>query len=278
MARRPRASDLNNLRDYLDRRYPQRVGRSDGLSVAAFFGTLVSLGFLANLFIPWLWAQILGTLCIGVPIAAGIAAAISESRKKPRNVTEARQTEIVRLHDHLRQAGENRKLHKKIDPVAAVLFDECARHWLRIQAAFQSPMWHQSDLPAHWRSVRDGSLRAADEAMDEILLMLRTSIREQGNKGDWEGAIKEFLEDVVGFRAALEPNFIPIEFEPARQVGEKLRNLASQVEKASNKLALENPASSAPLQGASTSIDSVLSELHSIEQAESELEQHLRNN
>jgi hypothetical protein len=266
-----RAKFLPNLREYVAQREisgPNRFGWGPPLFLIASIGIFAGLCSI----LPFGWAVVAG-LCGVAPVMLGTFAAIDKKLNSPRNVQEALAFDSKKIIDDLKQKAQDSKLHRFIDPPAAALLEESARNWLRIRDCLNGQAWQTRDLADHWKQVRENALAVSNSAMDDLLLHLKSSIRKQGKAETWESKFREFLEDVVGLQSSLDPGFVPPEFEPARQIGEKLRDLANQVENASKRLVEEAKTGA----GTAQSLDAVLSELKAIEVAETELNQHLRH-
>lgn len=187
---------------------------------------------------------------------------------------------------------QQRKLHKQLDPSMSQLLEAAAYHYSRIVAATSGKFWTSDQLPAHWRSVREQALAAAEQAMEELIMLGSTCMGEpETNRGK---AIKEAVEDLVDFDIVVaigelrdvaaadwtkfshhSPN-TKHAFEPARDIAERLKKLADEIESRSEEVIKESGVR-IPVESAVSSIDVVLSEMTSVSEAEEELQHRTKN-
>jgi hypothetical protein len=256
----------------------------------------MALGCLGPLFVAPAVGVMAGfSLGVGPGIIAGVLAAAGclagglamENRaRRPKSPAEARKMQARSVANVLRSLGQQRKLHKQVDPLVLQLLEVGAYHWTRIRARLDMPAWTTGELPAHRVALRTQIQDAADAAMDDLLLLAQGCIGDpERNRGDDLKSAFEDLADLdisqalAGFRRVAEtdwtayahhsPNSGAV-MSSGRPVVEKLAALADEVE------SMALPSLEAAPQTASTdSLDVLLSEIKSIRQAEQELEQRL---
>jgi len=182
-----------------------------------------------------------------------------------------REAKLVAQHlDHLMH---EKRLHRDLSPDVIELIEEAARSWHRARSALQSPYWKRADLPTHFRSVRDQSLLAIDQGMQEMLVLFATSVPKEPRK--W--TLGEMADEVIGHdvfanRGSLD--HVSPYFQEATGVAAKLQELAVQVESVSQQLAGQELITGAPKPG--SGLEATLAELRQLKQAEEELHQDLR--
>lgn len=268
-----RSRQYPHLTRFLQSRAPafQRTGMSStGCFVSAiaaygaFFLTLPELGVLR--------AALVSVLVI-MPLAAFITNRLFALTTKPRTPEAERAALVNETLMVLHSKSTRRRMGREVDPVAAALLEESARHWTRVQTALSGPFWSSKNLPAHWQGVRDRSWAAANAAMDELILLLRPLALTPPADGPREGVLDAIMEAVFDQARPPVNMQLPPGFEPARAVAERLKLLAGEVERTSKELA-EDQLAQGEVQSA-TALESCLAELRSLRQAEQELEDHL---
>ncbi|MDI9636868.1 hypothetical protein QM565_14020 [Geitlerinema splendidum] len=188
------------------------------------------------------------------------------------------------------QLDKQRKLHKWLDPVAGQLLEASALHWDRVHTILSGSSWQNEELGGHWVAIREKSLKAADLAMAEILMLCARCVGEptKNRSDDWKDILEDFaeldFEDAIrGLNKAIATDSksykftspeARIVFEPARQIAERLKQLADQVEQSAQQAALEITIPHGSY--ATESIDVLLGEFRSISMAESELDSSQR--
>lgn len=219
------------------------------------------------------WFSIPVTLLFGIP---GIAALIGWARTQ---ATKARTPEAQRLADLRAAASEmnalkKRRLAKRLGPSMAALLEEAARHYFRVEATLNGPLWTDPRLPAHRRLIREQALASAEAGMGDLVLMAHALLAVGQGKPEWHEEVREFFDDLLG-KPVLPEDFrssLPTEFEPARALVERLQMLAAEVERAT----LEVPKDEAAQSFSSiSSLDATLHELKQVRQAEEEMRQHM---
>lgn len=247
------------------------VGAIGGLSGAA-----IALATLSHLFIFTQASGILAVLGINLAAWLFMLGFWLHGRRQRAKVPESEFTREARgIASHLYSAAHKNRLHRTIEPSVADLLEESARNWNRLNGCLCSAYWTSKDLPAHWQSIRDSSRVAADRAMDELLVLLKGSlvgvpVRKSG--------LEEFVEDVVetyvkGSRKR-EVDLLPIGFEQARHIAERLKLLAAEIERCSTAILREEPV--ANQFNSTDAIDLALSDIRSVRAAEDELHLRLR--
>ena len=181
---------------------------------------------------------------------------------------EARQ--VAQRLDH---CMHEKRLHRDLGAEVLALLEEAARNWDRAKSALESPYWKRADLPSHLRAVREQSLVAIDQGMQEMLVLFSTAVPKE--PGKW--TLGEFADEVIGqdvFASRGRLNHISPYYQEAHGVASKLLELADQVQSVSQQLAGQELITGAPKPGAA--LEATLAELRQLKQAEEELHQDLR--
>jgi hypothetical protein len=277
MPRKGRTPNLPNLHEYLEasaKRFPP-MDSFDGpaLMGATILSALVGFGLLEML--GPVRAAIL-TLVVVLPSVAYGLFTLRKRGRPPKTPEQVRKEQAAKLYRTLwNKATQTKKLHKLLNPAAAALLEEGARNWLRVQRALAGPIWGSPNLPGHWKQIRERSLSAAEHAMADLALLVEPFLDPQQPP---KPAFAQVVDDVMdAIMPTNEPlplvELLPIEFEPARQIAEKLKLLASEVEASAREVALV-PESQEAL-GSPSDIERTLSELRAIREAEGELRQQV---
>lgn len=242
----------------------------------------VSLMTLAGLAVPGaiVLAFVLGNPILAVLASAvGIGSALTSNRmfKKVKASADRLDVEAAEANHLLNEALKRGKLHRVAGEATTALLEECARHWCRAKAALESPFWTSPNLPAHYRSVREQTAKAADRAMNEAVVLLHKELETPYREGIASGmSVSELVEGVFGIQLP-DPNNhlapLPFGYQSVRQLAEKLRDLGDSVESLTLEVA-QDPSVRSEFQ-AETALDLCISELQSIRQAETELRQNL---
>lgn len=242
----------------------------------------VSLMTLAGLAIPgaFVLAFVLSNPILAVLASAvGIVSAVTSSQmfKKVKANTDRLDAEAAEANQLLNEALKRGKLHRVAGEATTSLLEECARHWCRAKAALESPFWSSPNLPAHYRSVREQTSKAADRAMDEAVVLLHKELETPYREGINSGmSVSELVEGVFGIQLPDPSNRLaplPFGYQSVRQLAEKLRDLADSVESLTLEVS-KDPSVLSEFQ-AETALDLCINELQSIRQAETELRQNL---
>jgi hypothetical protein len=250
-----------------------------GAAVGLYFGLSAILGS------PLI--ALVATAAVGVPLLAVGVNALHRLVSTPRTEREMRRQQLYETALIYYAATGRKKLHQELDPVAGQLLDLCAQFHQRIQLALEGPFWSSASEGSQWRAVAQQCRHAADEAMEEALLLGAGCFGKPSKtrKEDLQDALQDFLD--LDFVDALQnlkgvaladssryahhsPN-LPIVFEPMKQIAQRLQSLAVEVERLSQEAAREGVSRSGLT--ASASIDLVLNEIRTLEQAEAELDQ-----
>jgi hypothetical protein len=291
---RPGSKRFPNLAEYLRKVVEKRLWRKQRLSSAVGCGLIglaapaAALGF--GLAFGSLAAGLLAAT-LAMPVSVYAWYLFDKKLRKPRSPEEERRSEAWKGAQHLLGLEQQRRLHKLMDPSMSQLLEAAAYHYVRIDAAFASDFWNQERLPAHWRSVRSQAVEAADQAMEELLMLALPCMGEpQADRGK---AFKEAVEDLfdMDFLLAIgnlkqvagadwtkyahkSPN-APLAFTAARPIAEKLKKLADKVEHQANEAVLQSGRFE-HVSSAADSIDVVLSEMSAVKEAEEELQTRVK--
>ncbi len=283
-----------NLTDYLRKVVEtrlsrvQRVSNMIGCGLVALTTPLAGLSF--GVGFASLGAGLLAA-CLAMPLSVYAWYLIDKRLRSPRTPEEAKRLEAWKAASQLLSLEQQRRLHKLMDPRMSQLLEAAAVHYGRIAAALGSDYWSSESLPAHWRSVRSQAMEAADQAMEELVMLAMPCIGEpQTDKGK---AFKEAVEDIfdMDFIMAIgnlkeiassdwtkyahhSPN-APVAFTAGRNTAEKLKRLADEVEAKTAEVALAGQ--TIEVGTAADSIDVVLSEISAVKEAETELQQRVQD-
>lgn len=242
----------------------------------------------------------LAALVLAFGAAAGaffVIAKFTEARvkalRKPRTAEEAMLLKAKEAGVAFAEVDKKGKLHRWLDPVAGQLLEAGAYHWKRVHDRLELTAWTHGDLPEHWKGLRDRARSASDQAMAELFTLCSGCIGEPGKTPEDE--LKGVFEDFAGLeiqdalqgltkvlsRKASDYTFTspetPLVFEPARQLAERLKSLADEVEAASAQAKAEAVGNQFEVP-ATESIDALLTEFRAVRQAEEELDtQHLQD-
>lgn len=268
-----RNKGLPHLAEYVSRVTQQGDGSmSPGLG-CALSATMSGVGFfLLERFLPLPLAAVLAGLVL-LPVFTGLVTLWIKHLDRPKSKQEERRREAYEAVLYMANAASRGKLHKRVDRAVGLLLEECARNWLRIYDAMSGPFWDDDDLPAHWKDIRRQARTAADNAMNDAIVILKPVLAEderQAGAQDWVADIlSTFLN--VDQPDIVEP--LPPVFLPARDVAQSLRDLADEIESTAQR-ATNDPAFKEQFESG-TQISHVLSELRAIREAETELTQEL---
>lgn len=245
--------------------------------------------------IAWLASRDIGVAVLSAVVAWPLSAlawyAVDRRLRRSKSPEEAKRMESWKASQELHQLDQQRRFHKRMDPSMSQLLEAAAFHYSRIQAATTGSFWSSELLPAHWRSVRSQSLEAAEQAMEQLVVLAMPCVGDpQTDRGT---AFKEAVEDLVDLDLGMafdslrevatadwtryahrSPN-TKAAFEPGRAIAERMKRLADEVEQRAED-AVKESGETLPADSAVNSLDVVLSEISAVEKAEDELQQRTR--
>lgn len=168
----------------------------------------------------------------------------------------------------MRGALRNRRLHRDVGEPSLVLLDEASRQWGRVSTNLQHPFWNAANLPMHYESIRDQAGRAADQAMDEVLALYMPLLPHENEKRAFTDVVGEAIENFTkkGGKSS-EP--IPPMFEPTRQLTERLRVMADELDRITSRAAVDPDTFSK--RHAAAALDSAIHEMQALSRAEQEI-------
>lgn len=263
-----RAKDqaLPNLKEYLANLTRNRGNTALGPIIVGFFFLLAGLA----LAIPRALGSFAGFLAVAlaVVVGAGVYARLNRRKLDPgraKTRLEAMQVAIAMTR--------SKRLHKDLDAPSAQLLDEAARFWRDTRVELDTPFWRNPKLPEHWKNVRIQTLSATDQAMEEMLVLLRGSFHERPDQHGWETVVESAIETFVTGPQLRKGDNIPPGFHEARQIAEKLKLAAGQVRAASQEVVAET--GETPLISSGAALDMVIGDMRSLQEAEQELRRNL---
>src|SRR5262249_9779672 len=140
--------------------------------------------------------------------AVGLVSAFASVRtfKRAKAGVDRLDLEAAEANELLADALRRGKLHRIAGEGTTTLLEACARNWSRVGEALESPFWTSPNLPAHYKSVREQTARAADRAMDEAVVMLHHELEMPYRSGIADRmSLAEFVEGVFGVQIP-DPN------------------------------------------------------------------------
>jgi hypothetical protein len=280
MRRADRSKQLPYLTEYIryaaDWRPSPWHAELTGKVVGLGFGISAAIGFLSTIFAragdQWAVGITAATLSLTVYVL-GIYG-ISESRRS-KDVDPLLQLrrDAKQVAGRLEACVNRKRLHRELSSEVARLLEEASMNWHRARAALESPYWKTADLPAHLRAIRDQSLLAIDQGMQELLVLFATSVPAKPGNWSFGEVIDEALgQDIFATRGKVE-HISPF-YDQGRSVAYTLMELADQVESVSRQLAGQDLITGAPKPG--SALEATLAELRQLKQAEDELRQDVR--
>lgn len=199
---------------------------------------------------------------------------LKERRKLERHDTDAQlYKEAIEVAQTMVQSLNRRRLHRELNGSVAGMLEESARNWSRIVGALGNTFWTSENLPVHWAAVRDQSAQAANRGMAELLVLCKTSFLPNNRGPQWQEVVEDVLETYVTGPLKSPNDLLPVSFDQAREIAERLKLLAGEVERASREISKDD----AVMEGfrSRSALDMALSDLRSIQEAETELRQNL---
>ena len=207
-------------------------------------------------------------MAIGCALAAALVHKVGPRHPPPTPLElEAKQVNSL-LSVHMRE----RRIHKAAPMGVVALLEETSRQYMRIQSTLSSSFWRDPALAPAYANLRDKARVAADRVMDEMVVILRPHIMEYTRPKHWRDVVDEVAEN-MGFKTPDTGYVFPEDLEPVRHLAEGLHSLANEVEQASIRGAAESPG----IPTANSALRSCLSDLRSLNEAESELDETLKN-
>lgn len=259
--------------DWLPRHWHDELtARVIGLGLGISF----LVGLVAMIFVRPSLHIAVGLLTAGVSFGVyllGIYGITEARRAKEQDPQLVLRREAEQVAVRLEACLSKKRLHRDLSIEVSCLLEEASRNWHRAKTALESPYWKRADLPPHLRAVRDQSLLAIDQGMQEMLVLFATCV--PAHPGSW--SFGELVDEVVGqdvFSTRGRIEHISPFHEEGRAVAGKILELADQVEMVSRQLAGQELITGAPKPG--SALEATLTELRQLKQAEEELRQDLR--
>ncbi|MBS1706178.1 MAG: hypothetical protein JST40_09915 [Armatimonadetes bacterium] len=272
-----------------ERRYRLPVGL--GFKAGAWIvRALVGLGLFLELEALGPMGAALVAGLVAIPVLGVVTNLIGKyfSRSKtPEEEFHERADAAVKSFAELRDKGQ---MKRSVDPVALSLLEAAAYYWDRVSAVLQGPAWNEDSMTEGQNALREEMQSAANAAMDEVVLYCVSCIGQPS--GSQKQDFKDLMNDLISLdvNSVLDrlpsivsgedprygyhsPNIQSV-YTPCRELAEKLKLLAEQVEQHSAQQ-MRRMQEMSQSQG-SVKIDSILNSLSSQQIAERELDQELR--
>lgn len=249
---------------------PQEIG---GVALT----TLSGIGVIGMIVAGAVFQLLIPAIGIGL-VATGAAVQGLRMLRDSKRGIDRLDEEAKEATELLQEALERGKLHKSAGDAVTTIMEECARHWSRVRQALDSPFWAGPNLPLHYQNIRAQSANAADRAMDEVVVLLRSELRTPDKGGIVEQlGVDEWVESMFGVKITppTPPAPLPLSYQPVRHLAEKLKALADNVETLTLEVA-RDPSIQSEFR-AESALDLCINELQSIRSAETELRQNLRS-
>jgi hypothetical protein len=268
-----KSQQLPFLEDYCKHagKMPSRVLQNLLIGCAGAVGGAMSLVVALALGLSGEWIAA-GAVFVGFPLLWGTLAWGIGRLRRPRTARDQREIEIKEAVVAFKPLLTKRRLAKSVGSATAVLLEEAARYWNRATTALNGAFWTDESLPGHWQTVRTQALEAADDAMGDLILLAEQNMQPVSSKSDWQDVVGNVVGGLLGVEEQASDEPLPPMFGTARDIAEKLKLLASQVEQATQQVIKEQPENE--LLRSTASLDACLSELKSIQEAETELQQN----
>lgn len=270
-----RRNDLPNLSKYVAhtaQKSPEGQAAQTAGCMLSTIGAAVAWFALSRI-IGILFGGLISVFVV-LPVLAALVGAWIKHLTRPQTEADERRIEAHEAILYMNSAAAAGRLHRKLDPAAGMLLEECARHWARVHEALSGTFWEDKELPVHWKNVREQSLTAANRAMDDIIVMLKPILANRNPETSGQEFIHSIMESFFNVRTEIPIEPLPAHFLPARDIAQKLMLLADEVETTAQRAARD--ASYKDHYSSGSQIDVVLSELRAIREAETELEQDVR--
>lgn len=233
---------------------------------------------------PW-WVSLMAPFLV-LPIMAAVWVHLYRRAGRPRSAEEERQMRLQETLQAYHKLRKEKRLHKWIDPVALQLLEAASYHWSRLQDSLNGPFWTGPNLPLHYAAIRDQARQSADQGMAEMVTLAQSCIGKPENdrKKDVESVFDslfdlEVADALTGLRdiAQGDPTRYSYHteasrgiFEPCRQIAERLKDLADEIETVKVQAAMQQVNDTRA--ASADTLDMVLEELRAVKRAETELE------
>lgn len=276
------------------RKESEKKGPADMTAVACAgcatgFVGLAALGFFLSNFMAF-WLAYALSFGIGFPLVMSAIEWVEKKLKAPRNANQQRKADAREAVKLYKSAIDRRRIKKELDPAAGQVLEACTFHYMRAKVALDSSIWKSSEPGSHRHALRTQILDALDAAMEEALILGKDCLGKP-SKDNWKDKLENSLDiDIVdmvmsmtgvnlgdGFRDVHRSPHTRIVFHPMREIAEKLKMIASEVEQLTKEFAGQTSSLSGESAPAA-SLDIILAELRQVRQAEDELnQQHLQH-
>lgn len=272
-----KSKQLPNLAEYLTYaiQHPPDAGTNLGIvgGVVGGVGGLMGglLGVLGAIGLLTQSGLVIGIVLLNLLAWLVVLGFWMENRRKAQPITEE---ERIRQQSHkvaivMGQSMNRRRLHKELPTTASALLEHSAKHWSRTVATLSGPFWTSDALPAHWKAVREQSMAAVNTGMSELLIILAPTFKPDPRRAHWQDMVEDVMEEyVTGPRGTTEEG-LPVGYDQARDIAEKLKLVSSAVEKASREVVQDESVMAS--YRSSAALDMALGELKNIQEAEQEL-------
>ncbi len=195
------------------------------------------------------------------------------SKAQARNPNFKLYKEVRPITMQLQQSLVRRRLHRDLSSSTATVLEEGARQWSRVQNALKSPFWQDSNLPEHWRALRDQASQNAERAMLELILLLQSGFRPNTGGRNWESVVVDVVEQLGGkVTVNRDDEMVPITYQQARELLVVLSELADEIESSTRDLS-EVSSMTDDRMRARLAMNQTVQELKAIREAEEELRQ-----
>ena len=266
----PKSKSLVQLEHYLESRTPYRPGPAvgPGWIAASLVAAAGAVGGYAIHLNP--------EICVGLACGAAVLGLRFAFAKPsaPKSPADDLMEKAEQVAYKMREFSARRRLHLVLHPGVAATLNECAGFWQRIKISSDRKLWEDRGIEPHWLTARADWEAAADLGMAEALLLADRSMLLRPNRPRAEEVVEDLLDTYVFKRPTNNQDPLPVTFPALRELAEKLKTLAQEVESATRRLARTDK--NEITADASKRLDQVLGELRSIHDAESELSQDLR--
>ncbi len=256
------------------------LGPALGIAVGTL---LMSTGLIWSLSVLIGLAAMIGGFIGGSSIVAKWVRPLS----KPKNRDEEIIIMAIERINSLEKLVDENKFQRWMDPVAGQLLEAGAFHYSRINQSLNAPAWKTADLPDHWKTLRARTQLSSERAMSELIILLGGCVGEPTRSK--EDDIKDLFCNFAGLNIVdalhglgqvistssddyvFHSSEAQIAFEPGRQIAERLKTLADEVEEAS-RVAHAETIDVSVLGSSIESMDQLLGDFRAVRNAEAELD------